>query len=178
MPVGAVLVSDGSIIARAHNEVEMRRDPTAHAEMLVIQKARSLDMRWNIMQCSQEQLHQPCINEMECMQAAAQQQGRWYLRDATLYVTLEPCAMCAGAVLVSRVGTVVYGAKNARLGADGSWTRLFPRSDNAQADILNSEDASQWPGSPHATHPDLQVWSHLRRIVYHSLQSINTGGRT
>ncbi|CAL8468459.1 g7999 [Coccomyxa elongata] len=127
VPIGAVLVYEGMIIARAHNEVEVRRDPTAHAEMLVIQ------------------------------QAAAQQQGRWYLRDATLYVTLEPCAMCAGAILVSRVGTIVYGAKNARLGADGSWTRLFPRSDTAQADKLNNEEAPQWAGSPHATHPDLKV---------------------
>ncbi len=100
-------------------------------------------------------------SEMESMQAAAQQQGRWYLRDATLYVTLEPCAMCAGAILVSRVGTIVYGAKNARLGADGSWTRLFPRSDTAQTDSVNNVEAPQWPGSPHATHPDLKVCPHL-----------------
>ncbi|KAK9914933.1 hypothetical protein WJX75_002452 [Coccomyxa subellipsoidea] len=73
VPIGAVLVLNGKVLARAHNRVEAQKDPTAHAEMLVIREA------------------------------AAQQLGRWYLRDATLYVTLEPCAMCAGAVLVSRV---------------------------------------------------------------------------
>jgi len=89
-------------------------------------------------------------------QAAAKQFGRWHLRDATLYVTLEPCAMCAGAILLSRVGTVVYGARNSRLGADGSWTRLFP-GEETQGHGSDKEDASRWRGSPHATHPDVQV---------------------
>ncbi|EIE19456.1 cytidine deaminase-like protein [Coccomyxa subellipsoidea C-169] len=127
VPIGAVLVLDGKVLARAHNKVEAYKDPTAHAEMLVIREA------------------------------AAQQQGRWYLRDATLYVTLEPCAMCAGAVLVSRVGAVVYGARNSRLGADGSWTRLFPYCEGSLAESGGEEGSQRWPGSPHATHPDLQV---------------------
>lgn len=84
--MGAVLVIDGAIAARAHNIVETSGIPTAHAEMLCIQQAA----------------------------AAAEQ---WRLLNSTLYVTLEPCPMCAGAVLQSRIGTVVYGAANPLLGA-------------------------------------------------------------
>ena len=77
--------------------------------------------------------------EMNCIRQAAGMRGGWRLLDCTLYVTLEPCPMCAGAILQSRVGTVVYGARNALLGADGSWIRMFDRE------------------LPHPFHPRIQV---------------------
>jgi len=89
VPVGAVMVSAGSVIARSHNQVRMLRDPTAHAEMLAITQA-----------------------------SAALENER--LRTVTLYVSLEPCAMCAGALVLSRVDRVVYGAADRKAGACGS----------------------------------------------------------
>ncbi len=104
-----------------------------------------------------------------CVQAAQAHGGRWGLHDATLYVTLEPCAMCAGAILLARVGTVVYGARSTLLGADGSWASLFPRPAAQQQEA--GPGPAERPGVehacvgaellPHKTHPDLQVgpWS-------------------
>ena len=89
VPVGAVVVKDGTIIARAHNLKEQQHMPTAHAELLAIEQA-------------------------------CRQSGSWRLSDCTLYVTLEPCPMCAGAIVNARVGRVVYGAKDAKAGAMGS----------------------------------------------------------
>lgn len=86
VPVGAVIVYDDRIIARAHNQREMLNDPTAHAEMIAI------------------------------TQAAAYLEN-WRLRGTTLYVTLEPCAMCAGALVQSRVDTLVYGTVDKKAGA-------------------------------------------------------------
>ncbi len=80
MPVGALLVYEGEIIARAHNEVETLKDASAHAEML-------------------------------CLKAGARYFDNWRLTGATLYSTLEPCSMCAGAILLSRVDKLVWGAK-------------------------------------------------------------------
>ncbi len=94
VPVGAVLVFQGKIIARGHNEVELLKDATAHAEMI-------------------------------CMTAGAAALNNWRLSGTTLYCTLEPCAMCAGAILASRVDRVVWGAPDIRLGANGSWIDLF-----------------------------------------------------
>lgn len=89
VPVGAVVVYNGEIVARACNRRETDRMATAHAELLAIEQAcRAL--------------------------------GGWRLTDCTLYVTLEPCPMCAGAIVNARVGRVVYGAKDARAGAMGS----------------------------------------------------------
>ena len=85
VPVGAVLVLDGIVLAATHNETETTGNPVAHAEMLCIQQAASKLAGWRLLQC-------------------------------TLYVTLEPCPMCAGALLQSRVGTLVYGARNTLLG--------------------------------------------------------------
>jgi len=93
VPVGAVVVHDGRVIAEACNERELRNDPTAHAEVLVLR-------------------------------AAAERLGRWRLDDCTLYVTLEPCSMCAGAIINSRVGTVVFGAADLKAGAMGSLYNL------------------------------------------------------
>lgn len=94
MPVGCVIVRDGEIIARAHNECESAHDPTAHAEILAIRRA-----------CAKT--------------------GDWRLSRATLYVTLEPCPMCAGAVINARIPTLVYGAKEPLTGSCGSVLNLF-----------------------------------------------------
>ena len=93
VPVGCVIVRNGRIIARAHNERELTGDPTAHAEILAIRRA-----------------------------AAAN--GDWRLNDCTLYVTLEPCPMCAGAISQSRIARLVYGADDARYGCAGSVYRI------------------------------------------------------
>ena len=89
VPIGAVVVHEGRVIAEAHNERELRSDPTAHAEILALQQA-------------------------------AEALGRWRLNDCTLYVTLEPCAMCAGALVLGRVPRLVYGADDPKAGAVGS----------------------------------------------------------
>ena len=89
VPVGAVVVHDGKIIASRHNEREKCGDPTAHAEVLALRDA-------------------------------AAQLGRWRLDDCTLYVTLEPCVMCAGALLNARIGRLVFGAADLKAGATSS----------------------------------------------------------
>ncbi|MCH9627025.1 MAG: tRNA-specific adenosine deaminase [Chlamydiales bacterium] len=94
VPVGAVLVHEERVIARGHNQVELLKDATAHAEML-------------------------------CMGAGAQALNNWRLLDTTLYCTIEPCVMCAGALLLSRVKRLVWGAPDIRHGANGSWFDLF-----------------------------------------------------
>jgi tRNA(adenine34) deaminase len=89
VPIGAVLVRGGEVVAAAHNERELRQDPTAHAEILALR-------------------------------AAAKAAGSWRVLDAVLYVTLEPCAMCAGAIVLARLPRVVYGASDPKAGACGS----------------------------------------------------------
>lgn len=89
IPVGAVAVRAGDVVAVAWNEKEARRDPTAHAEVLALR-------------------------------AAAAVLGRWRLPDVTLYVTLEPCAMCAGAMVQARLGRLVFATPDPRAGAAGS----------------------------------------------------------
>ena len=89
VPIGAVVARGEEVLAAAGNERELRRDPTAHAEILAIR-------------------------------AAAEALGGWRLPGTTLYVTLEPCAMCAGAIVLARIPTVVYGAPDPKAGAAGS----------------------------------------------------------
>ncbi len=89
VPVGAVTVADGAVLARAWNQVEMLKDATAHAEMLALS-----------------------------MTMAAL--GDWRMENVTMYVTKEPCAMCAGALVNARVGRLVYGLSDPRSGACGS----------------------------------------------------------
>ncbi|KAH9313290.1 hypothetical protein KI387_028325 [Taxus chinensis] len=124
VPIGAVLVQNGRIIARAHNLVEETRDATAHAEML-------------------------------CIRYASNQLRTWRLAESTLYVTLEPCAMCAGAILQSRIGTVVWGAPNKLLGADGSWVRLFPNQDKEKFHGTSEEPPTSGP--VHPFHPYIKI---------------------
>ncbi|XP_060214929.1 tRNA(adenine(34)) deaminase, chloroplastic [Lycium barbarum] len=122
VPVGAVLVHDGRIVARGCNLVEELRDSTAHAEML-------------------------------CIREASNTLRTWRLSDTTLYVTLEPCPMCAGAILQARVDTVVWGAPNKLLGADGSWIRLFPDGDGEK----NLEPTDKPPAPVHPFHPKITI---------------------
>jgi tRNA(adenine34) deaminase len=89
VPVGAVVVRDGQIIAARHNERELTGDPTAHAEILAVRDAAAVV-------------------------------GHWRLDDCILVVTLEPCAMCAGAIVNARVGHLIYGATDPKAGAAGS----------------------------------------------------------
>ena len=89
VPIGAAIFRDGELLAAAGNERELRRDPTAHAEILAIR-------------------------------AAAEALGGWRLPGTTLYVTLEPCAMCAGAIVLARIPTVVFGTPDPKAGAAGS----------------------------------------------------------
>jgi len=89
VPVGAIVVRDGVVIASAGNQREQLNDPSAHAEGLALR-------------------------------AAAEHLGTWRLDDCALYVTLEPCVMCAGAIINARVGTVVFGAPDLKAGAVGS----------------------------------------------------------
>ena len=94
VPVGAVIVKDGKIIARAHNQKETKFDTTKHAEILAIQKA-------------------------------SKKLNSWRLIDCEMYVTLEPCSMCAGALINSRVKKVYIGAKDEKTGAVGSVLNLL-----------------------------------------------------
>ena len=88
VPVGAVIVKDGKVIARAHNRKENKNDPTSHAEI-------------------------------ECIKKACKKLDDWYLKDCELYVTLEPCVMCVGAIINARISKVYFGARDLKGGALG-----------------------------------------------------------
>jgi tRNA(adenine34) deaminase len=94
VPIGAVIVHDGRVIASAHNQREQLHDPTAHAEMIAITQAAGV-------------------------------LGDWRLEGCTLYVTLEPCPMCAGAIVLARIPRVVYGAADPKAGAAASLYQLL-----------------------------------------------------
>ena len=94
VPVGAVVVREGSIIARAHNQVELLKDATAHAEMLALTQAEAAVGDWRLMNCD-------------------------------LYVTKEPCAMCAGALVHTRIRRVIFGCADPSAGAAGSIINLL-----------------------------------------------------
>ena len=89
VPIGAVLVHEGTILAQSHNHREAWQDPTAHAEMIVVREG-------------------------------AKALGRWRLVDTTLVVTLEPCAMCLGAIILARIPRLIFGARDPKAGACGS----------------------------------------------------------
>jgi tRNA(adenine34) deaminase len=104
VPIGAAIVRDGAVVARARNRREVDADPTAHAEVIAIREA-------------------------------ARALGRWRLSDCSLYVTVEPCAMCAGAAVLARIALVVFGAPDEKAGAvrsavellDATWMNHRPR---------------------------------------------------
>lgn len=94
VPIGALIVHDGEVIAAAHNERELRADPTAHAELLALREAARVLSSWRVL-------------------------------DSVLYVTLEPCSMCAGAIVLARVPRVVFAAVDPKAGAAGSIVNLL-----------------------------------------------------
>ena len=110
VPVGAVIVKDGQIIARGHNRTETDRDPTAHAEMIAIT-------------------------------AATEALGGKYLSDCTLYVTVEPCPMCAGGLNWAQVGRIVYGALDPRRGYSMFTPSLLHPKTEVHAGVLAEECA-------------------------------------
>jgi len=89
VPVGAVIVHEGRLIAKAYNQRQQLQDPTAHAEIIALTQA-------------------------------AEAVGNWHLHNCTIYVTLEPCAMCAGALVLARMDRLVYGCDDPKTGACGS----------------------------------------------------------
>lgn len=116
VPIGAVLVSGDAVIAAAHNERELRGDPTAHAEILALR-------------------------------AGAEALGTWRLDGTSLYVTLEPCPMCAGALVLSRVAHLVYGPQDPKAGAAYSLYNIVqdPRLNHSleiTPDVLTEECAA------------------------------------
>ena len=104
VPVGAVIVKDGKIIARAHNLKETKKDTTKHAEILAIEKA-------------------------------SKKLGAWRLLDCEMYVTLEPCSMCAGAMINSRIKKLYIGALDEKTGAAGSVLNLFDYPFNHKVEV-------------------------------------------
>jgi tRNA(adenine34) deaminase len=133
VPIGAAIVRDGTVVARAGNRREVDADPTAHAEVLAIREA-------------------------------ARVLGRWRLSDCALYVTVEPCAMCAGAAVLARVALVVFGAPDEKAGAvrsvaellDATWMnhrprwRYYPLLRDDVERLLSEFFATQRPGRPEA----------------------------
>jgi len=97
VPIGAVIVCEGKIIARAHNKKEKSQKSTAHAEVLVIERANKI-------------------------------LGSWRLNDCELYVTIEPCLMCVGAIVQARIKKVIYGAADEKFGAIESVVRTFEQT--------------------------------------------------
>jgi tRNA(adenine34) deaminase len=106
IPVGAIVMQEGVVLGEAHNETIQRNDPTAHAELLAVQRALLKD-------------------------------GSGRLPNATLYVTLEPCAQCAGAIILAKLGRVVFGAHDARVGMAGSIHDLLrDHRQNWQSEVI------------------------------------------
>jgi tRNA(adenine34) deaminase len=107
VPVGAVIVKNSKVIARAHNSRESSKDPTGHAEILVLR-------------------------------SGTHENDSWRLADATLYVTKEPCIMCAGAILNARLGRLVYGCKDEKGGAvDSLYNLLSDKRLNHQVEVIS-----------------------------------------
>jgi tRNA(adenine34) deaminase len=107
VPVGAVIVKNSKVIARAHNSRESSKDPTGHAEILVLR-------------------------------SGTHENDSWRLADATLYVTKEPCIMCAGAMLNARLGTLVYGCRDNKGGAVNSlYNLLSDKRLNHQVEVIS-----------------------------------------
>jgi tRNA(Arg) A34 adenosine deaminase TadA len=115
VPIGAAIVCDGAVIARAHNRRENDRDPTAHAELLAIR-------------------------------AAAERLGRWRLSGCTVYVTLEPCPMCAGAMHQARIDRLVYGAPDPKAGAVGTLSTTCPTT--CASTTASMSPQACWPTNP------------------------------
>ncbi|MCZ6675691.1 MAG: tRNA adenosine(34) deaminase TadA [Candidatus Poribacteria bacterium] len=113
VPVGAIIVKEGMVLARAHNQREHTNDPTAHAELIAIR-------------------------------VAASSIGDWRLIDTTLYVTLEPCSMCSGAIVLARIPRVVYATSDPKAGAAGTLFNLLQdKRLNHQVDVTQGVLAAE-----------------------------------
>lgn len=113
VPVGAVIVHEGRVLAEGHNRTIMDADPTAHAEVVAIRRA-------------------------------AEVVGDWRLIGTTLYVTLEPCAMCAGAIVLARIPRVVFGASDPKAGMSGSLENLLQDDRlNHRCELLSGVSADE-----------------------------------
>jgi tRNA(adenine34) deaminase len=107
VPIGAILVKDGEVIAKAHNQRETLKDPTGHAEIIVLKQG-------------------------------SKGEDNWRLKNSTLYVTKEPCIMCAGAMINARLGRLVYGCKDEKGGAVNSlYNILSDKRLNHQVEVLS-----------------------------------------
>jgi tRNA(adenine34) deaminase len=107
VPVGAVLVKDGEVVTKAHNQRETSKDPTGHAELIVLKQG-------------------------------SKEEGNWRLIDYTLYVTKEPCIMCAGAMINARLGRLVYGCQDEKGGAVNSlYTILSDKRLNHKVEVVS-----------------------------------------
>jgi tRNA(adenine34) deaminase len=116
VPIGAVLVCNGEIVARNHNRKEATNDATSHAELL-------------------------------CIQEASQKLGTWHLGDCVLYTTVEPCAMCSGAIINARIPTVIYAAPGIKFGTHLSVVNIldskkFNHNVNVTGGVLEEESAN------------------------------------
>ena len=113
VPIGAVVLRDGEVIAARHNERELTGDPTAHAEVLALR-------------------------------AAAAARGEWRLDGCTLVVTLEPCTMCAGALVLARIARLVYGAPDPKAGAvESLWDVVRDRRLNSRPEVIGGVLATE-----------------------------------
>lgn len=116
VPIGAVLVCNGEIVARNHNRKEATNDATSHAELL-------------------------------CIQEASQKLGTWHLGDCVLYTTVEPCAMCSGAIINARIPTVIYAAPGIKFGTHLSVVNIldskkFNHNVNVTGGVLEEDSAA------------------------------------
>ncbi|MFC5908141.1 nucleoside deaminase [Streptacidiphilus monticola] len=120
VPVGAIVLGpDGAVIGRGHNEREAVGDPTAHAEVVAIRAAAA------------------ALQAASAAGVGGRREGEWRLSDCTLVVTLEPCTMCAGAIVLSRLARVVYGAHDEKAGAAGSlWDVIRDRRLNHRPEVV------------------------------------------
>ena len=109
VPIGAIIVAEGKIVSSAYNQTQFRKSPIAHAETIAIENAARKLSRW-----------------------------RWRLEDTILYTTLEPCPMCAGAILLARIKRLVYALKDEKAGACGTVVNLLAQSQfNHQVEIVS-----------------------------------------
>lgn len=135
VPIGAVIVHDGHVIARAHNLRETTRNAVTHAELMAIQQACDVI-------------------------------GNWRLEDTILYVTLEPCPMCAGAILQSRIPRVVYGARDPKAGCVDSLYRLLnDERFNHQCDVKENVLADECGGLLSQFFRDLREKKKKRKLL-------------
>lgn len=141
VPVGAVVLdADGAVLAAAHNERELTGDPTAHAEVLALRRAAEALADRATAGPSSRAVSPAGVasgEDSEGAVGAVVGEGGWRLTGCTLVVTLEPCVMCAGAIVAARVGRVVFGAWDEKAGASGSvWDLLRDNRANHRVEVV------------------------------------------